>query len=423
MIHSRTHGLIALAAAGTLVLSACSGGGDDGGQGGGGCGEGVITIGVLLPLTGPLSPLGNEMLNGYEIARAMINDAGGINGRQVEYEISDAPTPEAATSVAGTLSANEDIALIMGSYSSSIAIPASAVASRNRTVYWETGGISAEITDRDLDYVYRTVVSSGMPVYQDAVATFISDIAAPALGTEPQDINFGLVYTDDAFGTAGSEAFNAIAAAEGFNVAVDESYSASTSDLSSVIERLKNADVNVLYAVGGITDAILLVRQSEELGFEPDLIIGNGAGFSDAGFVDGAGGAAEGVVVSDAVPLHISDDLLAPDVSPSYSEFIEAFESENGYEPLTHATLGFVGATALFQEVLPGAETCDADSIVEQADAVDVPAGETVAGFGISFDDTGQNERAGWYFMQYQNDQLTAVAPEEYAASELILGS
>jgi branched-chain amino acid transport system substrate-binding protein len=362
------------------------------------------------------------MLNGYEVARKEINDAGGIDGRQVVYEVSDAPTPEAATSVAGTLSADPDISLIMGSYSSSIAIPASAVSSRNQKLYWETGGISAEITGRELDYIYRTVVSTSLPVYQNAVTDFVSDITAPALGVEVDDLKFGLTYTDDAFGTASADAFNKLAEASGLNVVATESYAASASDLSSVIEQLKSADVDVLYAVGGITDAILLVRQSDELGFEPDLIIGNGAGFSDKGFVGGAGDAANGVVVSDAVPLHISDDLLNDDVSPSYSEFTEAFEEEIGYEPLTHATLGFAGAMVLFQEVLPNADPADIQSLVEAIEAVDIEPGGTVAGFGVKFDETGQNERAGWYFMQYQDDKLVAVAPEEFAASELLLG-
>jgi branched-chain amino acid transport system substrate-binding protein len=416
---------MSLTLAGALVLTACGGGGDDssGSATGGGEASGEdLTIGVLLPLTGPLSPLGKEMLNGYEAARKAINDAGGIDGRPVVYEISDAPTPEAATSVAGTLSADPDVSLIMGSYSSSIAIPASAVSSRNQKLYWETGGISAEITGRDLDYIYRTVVSTSLPVYQNAVADFVSDIAAPALGTEGGDLRFGLTYTDDAFGTAASAAFKALAEKNKFNIVAEESYAASASDLSSVVEQLKSADVDVLYAIGGITDAILLVRQSEELGFDPDLIIGNGAGFSDKGFVGGAGDAANGVVVSDAVPLHISDDLLSEDVSPSYSEFTEAFEEEIGYEPLTHATLGYAGAMVLFQEVLPNADLADIQSLVEAVEAVDIEPGGTVAGFGVKFDETGQNERAGWYFMQYQNDELVAVAPDEFAASELLIG-
>lgn len=416
MLPRRSRVLASVAVVGVLLLSACGGGGSGGGS------ENSITIGVLLPLTGPLSPLGREMLNGYELARKTINDGGGIGGRQVEFQVSDAPTPEAATSVAGTLSADSDVSVIMGSYSSSIAIPASAVASRNRKVYWETGGVSAEFTGRELPFLFRTVVSSGMPVYANGVRDFMNGVAAPALGVEPTALRFGVTFTDDAYGTAASDAFTSLAAEVGYNVVASESYAADTSDLSSVIEKLKSAQVDVLYAIGGITDAILITRQSGELGFDPRLIIGNGAGFSDKGFVNGAGAAANGVVVSDAVPLHISDDLLSPDLSPTYSEFTAAFEGEYGYEPLSHATLGFAGAMVLFQDVLPGTDAGDPASVEAAARAVDVPAGGTVAGFGVAFDETGQNERAGWYFMQYQDGVLVSVAPQEFAAAELAIG-
>lgn len=423
MLNRRSRTLIAAALGGALLLTACGGGGDSGANGGeAGKSADPIKVGVLLPLTGPLSPLGKEMLNGYQLARQMINEQGGIDGRQVEFEVSDAPTPEAATSVAGSLSSNKDISVIMGSYSSSIAIPASAVASRNQKVYWETGGISAEITGRGLPFIFRTLVSSNLPVYANAVNDFLTDVAAPKLGTEVKSLRFGMSHTDDAFGTAASEAFTKLAAAEGFNLVATESYSASTSDLSSVVQKMKSAQVDVLYAIGGVTDAILITRQSDELGFKPKLIIGNGAGFSDKGFAPGAGAAAEGVVVSDAVPLNISNELLSDDMSPTYNEFVEGYEKMAGYKPLTHATLGFAGAMVLFQNVLPEADAADPSSLVDAAKKVDIQPGGTVAGFGVKFDETGQNERAGWYYQQYQKGELVAVAPKEFAAGELIVG-
>lgn len=422
MLNRRSRALMAASLGAALFLTACGGGEGNGGGAGGGESKDPLTVGVLLPLTGPLSPLGKEMLNGYELARKMINEKGGIDGRQVEFEVSDAPTPEAATSVAGSLSANKDVSVIMGSYSSSIAIPASAVASRNQKVYWETGGISAEITGRGLPFIYRTIVSSKMPVYSNAVKDFMTNVAAPKLGTEVGALRFGMTHTDDAFGTAASEAFTKLAAAEGFNLVANESYAASTNDLSSVVQKLKSAKVDVLYAIGGITDAILITRQSAELGFKPKLIIGNGAGFSDKGFAPGAGAAAEGVVVADAVPLNISDKLLSNDLSPKYSEFQAGYEKMVGYKPLTHATLGFAGAMVLFQKVLPKADASDPSAIVKAAKGVDIAPGGTVAGFGVKFDETGQNERAGWYYQQYQKGQLVAVAPKEFAAGGLIVG-
>ena len=128
----------------------------------------TINIGIIMPLTGSLGLLGKETLNGMEVARSLVNKAGGVNGRKIVYKISDAPTPADATTVAGSLSTDDSIAVIMGSYSSSIAIPASAVASRNKKLFWEAGGASPVITNRGLPYVYRTLVNVGMPAYANS---------------------------------------------------------------------------------------------------------------------------------------------------------------------------------------------------------------------------------------------------------------
>lgn len=50
----------------------------------------AIKIGVLLPFTGPWAKNGNEAFVAMEIARTMINERGGINGRMIEFVRGDA---------------------------------------------------------------------------------------------------------------------------------------------------------------------------------------------------------------------------------------------------------------------------------------------------------------------------------------------
>ena len=44
-----------------------------------------IRIGVLLPLTGPFAKNGIENWEAMQIARDMINERGGVNGRKIEF--------------------------------------------------------------------------------------------------------------------------------------------------------------------------------------------------------------------------------------------------------------------------------------------------------------------------------------------------
>ena len=58
----------------------------------------TIRIGVLEPMTGPANKNGIENYTAMEIARDMINERGGINGKKVEYLLADVPNPTAAIS-------------------------------------------------------------------------------------------------------------------------------------------------------------------------------------------------------------------------------------------------------------------------------------------------------------------------------------
>jgi len=381
--------------------------------------EPPINIGIIMPLTGSLGLLGKETLNGMEVAKTLINAAGGVNGRKIVYKISDAPTPADATTVAGSLSTDDSIALIMGSYSSSIAIPASAVASRNKKLFWEAGGASPVITNRGLPGVYRTLVNLAMPSYANSTAYLMDTIIPKALKKKAKDVRYGLVYEDGAYGTSGNTSFKGIIAAGGYKLVSSESYSAAASDLSSVVEKLKSAKIDVLVAYPAGGDAILLTRQSKTLGFNPKLIIGQGAAYSSVDFGAALGSSADGILVADAVALNPSSSKLSKAMNPSYPRFISAYTKQIGRKPLTHATLGYVGAMTLFQEVLAKSTPGNLDSMVKAIEKIDIPDGGTVATWGIKFDETGQNIRAGWYIMQYQGGKLVSVYPNTYSTGSI----
>jgi branched-chain amino acid transport system substrate-binding protein len=381
--------------------------------------EAPINVGIIMPLTGPLALLGKETLNGMEVARTMFNAAGGVKGRKIAYKISDAPNAADATTVAGSLSTDDSIAVIMGSYSSTIAIPASAVASRNKKLFWEAGGASPTITNRGLPYIYRTLINVGMPAYTSATGYLMDEIIPKALKKKVKDVRYGLVYEDGQYGTSGNDAFKKIIAAGGYNLVASESYSAAASDLSSVIEKLKSAKIDVLVSYPAGADAILFTRQSKTLGFSPKLTIGQGAAYSSVDFGAALGSYADGILVADAVALNPSTAKLSKTMNPSYPRFIASYTKQIGRKPLTHATLGYLGAMTLFQEVLSKSTPGDLDSMVEAIKKIDIPDGGTVATWGIKFDSTGQNTRAGWYIMQYQGGKLVSVYPNTYSTGSI----
>ena len=77
----------------------------------------TIRIGVLEPMTGPANKNGIENFTAMEIARDMINERGGINGKKVEFLLADVPNPTAAVSETERLITKDGVKITLGSES------------------------------------------------------------------------------------------------------------------------------------------------------------------------------------------------------------------------------------------------------------------------------------------------------------------
>jgi branched-chain amino acid transport system substrate-binding protein len=115
----------------------------------------AITIGVLEPFTGPWAKNGNESYVAMEIARDMINEKGGINGKQIAYIRGDAPDPSAGKTEAERIITQNDVKLITGTYASPLGIAISAEAERHGVIHWETIASADIITKRGYRHVFQ----------------------------------------------------------------------------------------------------------------------------------------------------------------------------------------------------------------------------------------------------------------------------
>ena len=67
----------------------------------------------------------------------------------------------------------------------------------------------------------------------------------------------------------------------GMQVVMDEGYSVTSPDLSSLVTKLKRARPDVILHTGYNPDISLFLRQARELGLRFDALIGHGAGYTD----------------------------------------------------------------------------------------------------------------------------------------------
>lgn len=386
-----------------------------------GCGaqaSGDIVIGAVYPLTGNLAVQGTAAFNGADIAREMVNEKGGVLGKQVVFEKVDAPDPSAATNETQRLITEKKLKLVIGSYSSSISLAASAVCERNKVVWAEMGGMSNDITNRGFKYTFRATANT-VQVGVGA-AEFVADSLAAALGMDPTALTIALIHEDSAFGTGVMDAFQERAAELGLKVVMVEPYSAKSTDLAPLVLKLKAAAPDIIVATQYLNDEILFWKQARELDLNVKAFVGTGGTVGMKDFKQAVGADAEGVIEVDQPAADINTASLAPEQAELLQEFVKRYQERTGdAQPPSPAMGGFFATTILLTEVLPKAGAIDADKIREAYMGLDIPIGGTLNGDGLKFDEGGQNERALMIVRQWQGDKFVVVGPEPWSTGTL----
>jgi branched-chain amino acid transport system substrate-binding protein len=137
----RVSGAVAALAV-VAALAACAPGGES-------TSDEPIRIGASLPLTGPVADRSGPGFKGYELWAEQVNEAGGLLGRDVELVIlDDGFDQDQVVSNYTRLISQDKVDLLLGTFSSFLNLPASAVAERNGMLYVEPSGGASEIFEQ-----------------------------------------------------------------------------------------------------------------------------------------------------------------------------------------------------------------------------------------------------------------------------------
>jgi branched-chain amino acid transport system substrate-binding protein len=374
-----------------------------------------IRIGVLLPMTGPFAKNGIENWEAMQIARDMINERGGVNGRKIEYLQGDATSPTAAISETERLITKDGIRITTGSFASPLAIAVSQAAERNGVFHWETTGAAEIITRRGFKHTFQ--VGAPARLYSQAAVDFVVDDLAKRLNKPLSDIRIALLWENRAFGKSVGDGVRAYSETKKIKLVYDEGYDQFATDMTPIVQKLKDAKPDILIAVSFPNDAILFQRKAREIDFNVAAFIGVSAGYSSPDLRNSIGDSVVGLFVSD-FPPKVNANVLKPEVRKIADEFYKRYEDKMKRPPAGHAAAGFSAIWALFTEVFPKAKTFEPDELREIALKLDLPEGSLVNGSGIKFTnfdwagdpkDAGQNLRASigvWQWTKTGNEQV-----------------
>jgi branched-chain amino acid transport system substrate-binding protein len=399
---------LALAATGALaalVLAACGGGSaPGGGGGGGGSASGPVTIGISLPLTGDFSQPGGEAKRGYQVWADMVNAAGGLQGRQVKLKIvDDASNQDTVVSDYTKLITQDKVDLVLGTFSSLLNFPASAVAEKNGYVFVEPAGGAPTMFSRGFKYLFFAQPATA-PHQADVFVDYIKslpDAQRPKTAAYPTQ--------DDPFTRPVIESMQKQLEALGVKTVFSSVYPADTTNFQTIANTLKNKKPDLIAQGAVFEDGVGLVRSLKQLGYTPKALFQTSAPSNAGQYSDGIGAAnTEGVFYT------VSWNEQA--TTPLNKEFVAAYGKAYGAAlPAEDAADAFAAAQTL-QAAVKATKGFDQDKIKDWLHGNQV---QTILG-PLSWSDKGEPQ-GDFILAQWQSGKVQVVGPKDAATSDTIV--
>jgi len=284
-----------------------------------------VKLGVINSMTGPQAPIGENITNGIKLAEEDLK-AKGIQV-QIVWE-DDTGKPQIGISAMDKLATRDNVAGVVGAYTSAVSNAVAKKAEQYQVPLIVPAASKEEITRQGYKWVFRVSATTG------DYASVLLDMAT-ALG-KPASIAILGENTD--FGVSGSKSARAYAEKKGIKVVFEETYSPGSPDYRSTLTKVRAAGPDLVFMVSYVADAILLMRQSREVGLSPMAFLGAGAGFSTEEF-------ARETAVSNAV---FSSTQWTPAVPwPGAKAFGDRYQKRFGKTPTYHASNAYASMMIL----------------------------------------------------------------------------
>jgi len=245
-----------------------------------------IRIGAILSYSGPSAPLGLPQVNALKLAETEINAHGGVNGRQVHFEIVD---DEAKADVASQLATQQ------------IASGVAAIICGTRV---DTTNAVARITAQAgmLQIILTPTVTTWKSKNGAVIKTIFEAQASDELEGKAlltyakRKLNvkkIAFIHDANFFGTSGAEIVTDVAKTAGVDVLGNEAYASDATDFTPQIQKLMALNPDAIVLWGATTTPALVTKAIRTLGYTKPILASGGVD-SDA-FLKIAGPASAGV--------------------------------------------------------------------------------------------------------------------------------
>jgi ABC-type branched-subunit amino acid transport system substrate-binding protein len=225
--------------------------------------DGTLKIGTILPQTGDLAVLGPAMIEAAKLAVEQVNEAGGINGGDVELVIGDSGTNEdIANDTADRLIQTETVDAIIGAASSRITL-----------------SIIDKVTGAGIVECSPSNTGSSLTTYESDAPGFYfrtappDNLQGPALAdviTGDGNANIAVVALNDEYGQGFAGFLKDSLESAGATVVADVAYDPAGQDFSADVQQVLDANPDAVALISFPDTGSKIITGLLEGGITPD---------------------------------------------------------------------------------------------------------------------------------------------------------
>lgn len=344
----------------------------------------TIKLGIVAPMSGPNARYGAFSMHGAELAVKEINDAGGVNGMQIELFNADSQgTPVEGVSAARRLIDQDGVDFLIGDVSSSVTLAIQPVAEDAEVLLLNAASSNPKITYQagvgGFKWTYRNYPTD------ENRALVITKYAAEQRGFT----KFAVLSVDSDYGRSAITFTKKYLPDYKGEILSEDYYKEGEVDFRSVLAKIRDGGAQAIIMYGLADTTPIIARQMIELGMAGKVtLIGNGE-FNTEKTIKSGPTALEGAVEAAA--------WLPQFDSPASKAFVEKFTTTYSEAPNNHAYVHW-DTVNLLASAIKQAGSADKDKVREALSAIKYqsPVGE------VTFDDHNQ-ARLPMILLQIEN--------------------
>lgn len=276
----------------------------------------TIKIGVILPLTGNLSEVGENAKNGILLGLEEANEQYKTSDRKVKILLEDGKAnPKDTVNAFNKLIYIDKVKFVIGEISSGATLAIAPIAEQNKILLISPGASTPKLSDAG-EYIFRTWHST----------SYEGKYFAKYLYEEHLVKTIGILFINNEYGVGIVTRFSETFELGGGKVLFKESFDQNQTNFRPVLSKVKELAKRVegIYLVSYYKEAGLLIKQLREMKINSNLFCSDA--IQDPKLIEIAGKAAEGLIY----PHAKTPDSTNPVVKNFQIKYKEKFGKEYG---------------------------------------------------------------------------------------------